>query len=768
MANTVSIDDVLSKFVANEVDSTEVIKLLLTSDETGIDYLQNLKKDFKDRYVTPTFNKAKDYYSKIGKKIDDPTSSKDVLNHINDPLGLKELRDEYKKKSEEVLKKNLDKLDLNLKLDGNNSFSTRNSLSEQQTLTEKTPTVSLSDETVDKLGGVLSGINAENLKKSGNRVSQEESSGDGGGLLGTLGALLLAGGVGALLISAFWDKHIKPWLEDKLDLNFDAFDKFEGIVEGIGKFFTMGGLKIGGGWLFNLVGKAFTTFGDLLEGGLKAIFKLGFGDDVVKAGAAAAPAAWKTLIPKIAGGLFRGVGTAAFKTIPIIGSLISFYYAWDRFEKGDTIAGIIDLVGGISNLLSFTPLAPLALPLSIGASALNAFLDYKAGGANTMEEKQAIKMDYLKDLGFKIYDFIKETPLIGGVISSLEGFVQWSMGIIGGNTGEVKQGLSKMTKFPLFGALPSIMLSLLEATTNDKNEFVGLDVNKFINNLKKDMLKTILGWFPSWFGIRHKIANFMGIELDGSDKEDPFSLMDYYDDANKVLSKSSDVKTETENSKKETDLKVLEEDFEKTKKELSYTLENYNKSTVPEFKQKSEGILANSKTLTDLTAWIGGGGKQYYENHAVTVKMNAEAEYIKQLQEKLEILQQQINKNKPTDVKRDDFSFRNLMTSTQSNSILFDSKTNTANVLDQGDNILAYKTDGVFDRALKELTELAKSINKGIYKIPEKLENINTESSPVVVSNNSGERSNMMDVILSGTRPDSIYNFRRSIQGEFA
>ena len=108
------------------------------------------------------------------------------------------------------------------------------------------------------------------------------------------------------------------------------------------------------------------------------------------------------------------------------------------------------------------------------------------------------------------------------------------------------------------------------------------------------------------------------------------------------------------------------------------------------------------------------------------------------------------------------------MTSTQSNSILFDNKTNTANVLDQGDNILAYKTDGVFDRALKELTELAKSINNGIYKIPEKLENINTESSSVVISNDSGGKTDMMDVILSGTRPDSIYNFRRSIQGEFA
>jgi hypothetical protein len=110
------------------------------------------------------------------------------------------------------------------------------------------------------------------------------------------------------------------------------------------------------------------------------------------------------------------------------------------------------------------------------------------------------------------------------------------------------------------------------------------------------------------------------------------------------------------------------------------------------------------------------------------------------------------------------------MTSTEGNSILFDKNTNTANVLNENDNILAYKTDGVFDKALRELTNLVQSINKGIYKLPESLNNNNNSPSSVVISNTSGGGSgkNMMDVVLSGTRPDSIYNYRRSIQGEFA
>jgi hypothetical protein len=766
MTGTVSIDDVLSKFISNEVDSTEVLKLLLTSDETGIDYLQNLKKEFKEKYVTPTFNKAKDYYSKVEKKIEDTKGKKKIIDQYSDPLGIIELRESYKKKTEEILKKNLDSLNLNLNdkpqisdLSNSNISSVIpnkpvDQFAEQQTLTQKTPEVSLTDETIKQLGGVLSGINEQNIKRFGRTTVKGEESSSGDGLLSTLASLLLAGGIGAMLLSSFWDKHIKPWLEEKVGIKLDVFDRFEGIVEGIGKFFTMGGLKIAGGWLFNLVGKAFTTFGDLLEGGLTAIFKLGFGDDVVKAGAAAAPAAWKTLIPKIAGGLFRGMGAVAFKTIPIIGSLISFYYAWDRFDKGDTIAGIIELVGGISNLLVFTPLAPLALPLSIGASALNAFLDYKAGAATTMNEKQNIKMDYLKDLGFKIYDFIKETPLIGGVISSLEGFVQWSIGIIGGNTGEVKQGLSKMTKFPLFGALPSIMLSLLEASTNNKNEFVGLDVNKFINNLKKDMLKTILGWFPSWFGVRQAIADFMGVELDGSDKEeDPFAITQTQLNLKNLSNKS---KTVFKNETEYTPVQKNNEEIQKLKKERDIIQKQLEDST-KQYTNKNRISEDGTENMPQIPV---------HEQMELNKKLQDRLKY---LDEQMRVIEEYDKQNSTQNNKQqNDFSFKSLMTSTEGNSILFDKNTNTANVLHPDDNVLAYNTGGVFDTALKELTLLVQSINKGIYKIPESLENNKSNPSNVSVVNNSGgSNGNMLDVILSGTRPDSIYNFRRSIQGEF-
>lgn len=790
MTDTDSLEEILSKFAGNKIDSKEFLNLILTSDETGVDYLQNLKKEFKESYVNPVFKKVTDHYKKIDNVISDEESKKKVLSNIHDPMGVIGLNREYSEKARKILDKQLKDLNLN-SVSGNekqntalnnstvssvvdpNKFS--NKFQEQQTLTEKNPLISLSDESINKLGLVLNGLNVENLKRYGKPIKEkEESQEGGGGLLSTIGSLLLAGGVGAMLLSVFWSSHIKPWLEEKVGIKLDIFDKFEGIVEGIGKFFTVGGLQLTSGWLFTLVGKAFTSFGDLLEGGLKAIFKLGFGDDVIKEGAKAAPSAFKTLLPKIAGGLFKGAGLVAMKGIPIIGSLISFYFAYDRFNKGDTIGGFIDLLNGVSSLVPV-----VGLPLSIGLSALNAFLDYKAAGVGTTDQQQAGKLSIIGDLASGFYNFVKEIPIIGGVISSIEGFAQFAYSIATGNTGGVKDGLQKMSNFPLLGIFPSIMLSLMNASTNDKNEFTGLDVNKFVSNLKKDTLKTVLGWFPTWFGIRNKIANYMGIQLDGSDTEDPFALGEYYDDANKVIGKSSGVKTEAEKLKKETDLTVLTDEFEKTKNELSSTLEKYNKSTVPEFKQKSEGLLANSKFLTDFTAWIGGGGKQYYENEAITVKMDAEAEYIKQLQEKLEILQQQIDKNdsvlpqvvnKPSEVERQDFSFKNLMTSTKGNSILYDKNTNTQNVLHPDDNVLTYKTDGVFDMALKELTLLAQSINKGIYKIPESLEKNKSNASNVSVVNGSGGSSNnnMLDVILSGTRPDSIYNFRRSIQGEFA
>jgi hypothetical protein len=785
MINTDSLEEILSKFAGNQIDSKEFLNLILTSDETGVDYLQNLKKEFKDSYVNPVFKKVKDHYKKIDNVISDEESKKKVLSNINDPMGVIALNREYSEKAKKILDKQLDNLNLNsvsskekqntaLENLNLNSVSSKekqntalenstvssvidpnnvvNKFQEQQTLTEKNPLISLSDESINKLGLVLNGLNVENLKRYGKPIKEKEESEGGGGLLSTIGSLLLAGGVGAMLLSVFWSSHIKPWLEEKVGIKLDIFDKFEGIVEGIGKFFTVGGLQLTSGWLFNLVGKAFTSFGDLLEGGLKAIFKLGFGDDVIKEGAKAAPSAFKTLLPKIAGGLFKGAGLIAMKGIPIIGSLISFYFAYDRFQKGDTISGFIDLLNGVSSLVP-----GYGLPLSIGLSALNAFLDYKAAGVGTTEQQQAGKLSIIGDLASGFYNFVKEIPIIGGVISSIEGFAQFAYSIATGNTGGVKDGLQKMSNFPLLGVFPSIMLSLMNASTNEKNEFTGLDINKFVSNLRKNTLKTILGWVPSWFGIRSELANFMGVELDGSDKEeDPFALtqtqakLKNLVEGQKPIFKTGTEYTPVQNTD---ELKKLKAERDSIQKQLEDSTKKYtNKNTI------SENGTENTPEIP------------VHEQMKINEKLSERLKYLdEQMKTIEEYNKQNSTANKPNSKSHEDFSFKSLMTSTEGNSILYDKNTNTANVLHPDDNVLGYKTGGVFDVALKELTLLAQSINKGIYKIPESLEKNKSNASNVSVVNGSGgSGGNMLDVILSGTRPDSIYNFRRSIQGEFA
>ena len=766
MTDTDSLEEILSKFAGNKIDSKEFLNLILTSDETGVDYLQNLKKEFKESYVNPVFKKVTDHYKKIDNVISDEESKKKVLSNIHDPMGVIGLNREYSEKARKILDKQLKDLNLN-SVSGNEKQNTAlnnstvssvidpnktsNKFQEQQTLTEKNPLISLSDESINKLGLVLNGLNVENLKRYGKPIKEkEESQEGGGGLLSTIGSLLLAGGVGAMLLSVFWSSHIKPWLEEKVGIKLDIFDKFEGIVEGIGKFFTVGGLQLTSGWLFNLVGKAFTSFGDLLEGGLKAIFKLGFGDDVIKEGAKAAPSAFKTLLPKIAGGLFKGAGLVAMKGIPIIGSLISFYFAYDRFNKGDTIGGFIDLLNGVSSLVP-----GYGLPLSIGLSALNAFLDYKAAGVGTTDQQQAGKLSIIGDLASGFYNFVKEIPIIGGVISSIEGFAQFAYSIATGNTGGVKDGLQKMSNFPLLGIFPSIMLSLMNASTNDKNEFTGLDVNKFVSNLRKNTLKTILAWVPPWFGLRKQLADFIGVELDGSDKEeDPFAVTQTQANLKNLIEKQKPIfKTGTEYTpvKNTDELKKLKAERDSIQKQLEDSTEKYtNKNRI-------------SDDGTENTPEI-----PVHEQMKINEKLS---ERLKYLDEQMKTIEEYNKQNSTLKTEhRNDFSFKNLMTSTEGNSILYDKNTNTANVLHPDDNVLAYKTDGVFDMALKELTILAQSINKGIYKIPESLEKNKSNASNVSVVNGSGGSSNnnMLDVILSGTRPDSIYNFRRSIQGEFA
>ena len=107
---------------------------------------------------------------------------------------------------------------------------------------------------------------------------------------------------------------------------------------------------------------------------------------------------------------------------------------------------------------------------------------------------------------------------------------------------------------------------------------------------------------------------------------------------------------------------------------------------------------------------------------------------------------------------KDDFEYN----SNFSNAVLFDNKTRTANILNPDDNILAYKTDGIFDKSLKQMTSLMDSINRGIYKMSSVLESNESMKGPSInIASSQNGGGSYKDLILSGSR-DSIYEMRNN------
>jgi hypothetical protein len=524
----------MAEFTADNI-GTENIASLLTSDEA-----QAFKDEFKKRVIDPLLKEIKGIKKEDIKKMLNP------FGLDESPKDFKTEIEKYRKKIKEQLnvtvpdepKENSDKKS-NSKDNPSNPIkdtlasailpvesTNKKENEEQKTLEPESNIIEFSDKTQRFFEGLFKDMHgdpkeAEERRKfykdSLHKQDQMLAKTDEGGFLGMIGKLLAIGGVATLLVTAFWDK-IKPWLESALGTKLDFLDKFKGIAEAIGKFFTMGGLKIAFGGITSLVGKAFTSFGDLIENVLKGAIKmiLPAAEGVGEGAAATAKGGgiFKGLLPKIAGGLFKGIGATVLKGIPLIGSLISLYFAYDRFKGGDYVGAVIDLVGGVANLLEFTPLAPLALPISLGAAALNAFLDYKTGGA---EDKQGAKLGALGDIMTGFYGFLKKVPVIGTILNGVEGLWGFVSGLATGDFNSVKGGLEKMAAVPLFGAVPMFLLGFLDSANIDKKgNITGYDTASMMDNFKKRVGKTILGWF-SWLPTSWQkwIAEKLGVEYNG-------------------------------------------------------------------------------------------------------------------------------------------------------------------------------------------------------------------------------------------------------------
>jgi len=109
---------------------------------------------------------------------------------------------------------------------------------------------------------------------------------------------------------------------------------------------------------------------------------------------------------------FKKVGEGMLKKIPLIGSVISMGFAFQRFSKGDTIGGILEVGSALAGLI---PVPGVGLAISTGIDILQAVMDAKAGGssAEASAKKGDILLDWAKKIGTFVDAKIKYVPIIG-------------------------------------------------------------------------------------------------------------------------------------------------------------------------------------------------------------------------------------------------------------------------------------------------------------------------------------------------------------------
>ncbi len=183
---------------------------------------------------------------------------------------------------------------------------------------------------------------------------------------------------------------IPPSLSSK---NKEGKEQSGGFWSGIGKIF----MGVGTAALAALIG------GLMENGPFKGVAKI-----FAKVGVG--------LFAKMSVKLLRHFGIAA-KRIPFLGSIVSLWFAWDRYQNDDNVGAIIDVLSALCNLIP----PPFGTALSLGLDVLNAYLDVKSG-QSAGNPQQAKKIDILKDMASSIGTFIWNNRNYIPVLSSIDKF----------------------------------------------------------------------------------------------------------------------------------------------------------------------------------------------------------------------------------------------------------------------------------------------------------------------------------------------------------
>jgi|TARA_R110000787_G_scaffold263040_2_gene368768 hypothetical protein len=248
-----------------------------------------------------------------------------------------------------------------------------------------------------------------------------------------------------------------------------------------------------------LIGPALIILGSLgaLVGGLFAGGGTGMQDTLQVIGKGGLALGLK-LAAKTAGTLLKPV----LGKLPLIGSLISFGFAYSAFKNDDFVGGLFDLASGLSGLLYFVPGGQaFAFPLQMGIDTLSAMLSL----STTQEEGETMgqaKSRTLKEFMGKIFEKMKN-------IFPLRNFISFGTGISEVLSGNFSSGISKMvTAFPIFDALNLINNLFLggDGSVDDMASGMGEKISNIAGGAKAfvaALIEPIKDKFP--------MKNFIGI-----------------------------------------------------------------------------------------------------------------------------------------------------------------------------------------------------------------------------------------------------------------
>jgi hypothetical protein len=734
------------------------------------DYIKEFRNDFKNKFVQPLSRQLRNVKPEDLKKILDPFGISDSAEDLAEDF--KKYRDKIKQFLDIDLPEVDDQTPKEKLKDTNLSAAIpdkvqETNIGEQKTFGPKITAIEFSDGALEFLHSLGAAIakqvregSTENWRmvhdfKNKHLENQEKliSLSEGTGILGTLAKVLAIGGVGALLLSTFWESHIKPWLEETFDINLDFFNKLEGFVEGIGKFFTMGAVGAGG-LILKIQGKVFSSIADVLDNSIGAVLKTILGESagsgagkIISGGAKVFSGSF---FARIAGNLFKGLSIVALKSIPIIGGLISLGFAIDRFGKGDYIGGVIDLVGGLADLLYFTPLAPLGLAISLGAAGLNAFLDLKYGGTGDRAAENKAKAGFFGNIASGVFNFLKKIPIIGGMIDGVAGLWNLLYSLAGGDQAGVRSALEQMSNFPLLGTLPSILLAFLDVTDSSYTGEAGnrLSLPNFLQAFKKRVGQTVLRWF-SWLPTswQKSIADFMGVPFNGEEENDT-----------SVASNPQTHKKTIDNLKK-TD--VNQENIEIALKNRDMAIKDYEETVRK--RDEQDGVFGKyitgkyeiyekmANNLADEIQILNQKIMEYQKENAPY----SEDDNNKQIKQKLDQMRDDLrnsqeNSDQINSVKVEDF----YKPASGKSTLIFDQDSQTKFQTSPNDDVLAMKPNGIFDKSLKDLKLAINEMNKNMVLIGKGLnENKNINTSSVNISNAT---QNTKEYLFENTR-DPIF-----------